>query len=222
MEEVDAIDRFYSKRDHEAQRKIYTALCIEEGIKNQFMGAPDEITLKGLGYYPGVSAEVFFASRKTYYDAILSRAVLEHLFDPIGALHDMASSLKPGGSLIHRIDLRDHGMFSEHHPLTHLTINEFLYHRMTRKSGRPNRVLIHQYRQWLDESDLKGEVLITRLAGIKNEITPARWTEIPAKTRKKAIAIVQQVRPKLTRTLRNVSDQDLAVTGIVLNAKASG
>ena len=99
-------------------------------------------------------------------------------------------------------------MFSEHHPLTHLTINEFLYHRMTRKSGRPNRVLIHQYRQWLDESDLKGEVLITRLAGIKNEITPARWTRF-GQNPKKAIAIVQQVRPKLTRTLRNVSDQDL-------------
>ena len=95
--------------------------------------------------------------------------VLEHLFDPIGALRDMAKSLKPGGCLIHRIDLRDHGMFLNHHPLTYLTINELIYRRMTSESGRPNRILIHRYREWLEESNLDGEIRITRLAGIKNE-----------------------------------------------------
>ena len=219
-EEVDAIDRFYSRRDHGAQWKIYSKLCSEEGVENPFLGDPGEITLHGLGYYPGVAAEEFFSSRKEYYDVILSRAVLEHLFDPIGALRDMAESLKPGGSLIHRIDLRDHGMFPNHHPLTCLTINEIIYRRMTSKSGRPNRVLLHRYREWLEKSNLDGEIWITRLAGIKNEFKPVCWDDIPIRSRNKAMTAVQQVRPRLARSLRNVSDEDLAVTGIVLTAKA--
>tara|TARA_B100001093_G_C26836825_1_gene1018714 strand:- start:169 stop:1119 length:951 start_codon:yes stop_codon:yes gene_type:complete len=219
-EEVDAIDRFYSKRDHDTQWKIYSELCSEEGLENPFLGDPGEITLQGLGYHPGVAAEEFFAARREYYDVILSRAVLEHLFDPIGALRDMAKSLKPGGILIHRIDLRDHGMFPNHHPLTHLTINELIYRRMTSESGRPNRILIHRYREWLEESNLDGKICITRLAGIKNEFKPVCWDDIPNRTRNKALTAVQQVRPKLARNLRNVSDEDLAVTGIVLTAKA--
>lgn len=220
-EEVDAIDRFYSKRDHDAQWKIYSALCSEEGVENPFLGDPGEITLHGLGYHPGVAAEEFFASRKEYYDVILSRAVLEHLFDPIGALHDMAESLKPGGSLIHRIDLRDHGMFPNHHPLTYLTINEIIYRRMTNESGRPNRILIHRYREWLEESNLIGNIWITRLAGIKKEMAPTSWDEIPVKTKNRALKTVREIRPNLARSLRAVPDEDLAVSGIVVSAKSA-
>ena len=220
-EEVDAIDRFYSKRDHDAQWKIYSELCSEEGVENQFLGDPGEITLQGLGYHPGVAAEEFFASRKEHYDVILSRAVLEHLFDPIGALRDMAESLKPGGRLIHRVDLRDHGMFPNHHPLTYLTISEFIYRRMTSESGRPNRVLIHRYREWLEESNLNGEIWITRLAGIRKEMKPALWDEIPVKTKNRALKTVQEIRPNLARSLREVSDEDLAVSGIVVSAKSA-
>ena len=220
-EEVDAIDRFYSRRDHDAQWKIYSELCSEEGSENPFLGDPGEITLHGLGYHPGVAAEEFFSSRKEHYDAILSRAVLEHLFDPLGALRDMAESLKPGGSLIHRIDLRDHGMFPNHHPLTYLTINELIYRRMTSKSGRPNRILIHRYREWLEDSNLNGNIWITRLAGIKKEMAPTSWDEIPVKTKNRALKTVREIRPNLARSFRAVPDEDLAVSGIVVTAKSA-
>lgn len=66
---------------------------------------------------------------------------MEHLFDPVAALDGMLEALRPGGTLVHRIDLRVHGMFRGQHPLTFLTLPDAIYTRMTRNSGRPNRVL---------------------------------------------------------------------------------
>lgn len=219
-EEVDAIDRYYSQRDPEAQRAIYQALAAEETAESLFDSAPGETTMRGLSYHPGIAAEDFFAERAASYDGILSRAVLEHLYDPIGALDDMARALKPGGRLIHRIDLRDHGMFAGHHPLTFLTIAESWYRRMTRQSGRPNRVLVHQYRDWLDNSGLDGNIRITRLAGVEGEFGPSAWSDIPTELRDTALASVRQIRPRLASPLDKESDEDLAVAGIVLTAKA--
>ena len=219
-DEVHAIDRFYSKRDPDIQGPIYRALANEEGAEDLFDGEPGEDTMSGLSYHPGVAAEEFFSDRRASYDAILSRAVLEHLYDPIGALDDMVRALKPGGRLIHRIDFRDHGMFAGHHPLTFLTIGENWYRRMTRQSGRPNRVLLHRYQNWLDEKGLEGDIRITRLAGVKDEIKPANWPDISSDLREAALASVKKIRPKLAAPFRTVADEDLAVAGIVLTVKA--
>lgn len=215
---VHAIDRYYSKRDPIRQRHIYEALTSEAKADTLFNGPPSENTMCGLHYHSGIAAENYFAQCGHQFDAILSRAVMEHLYDPIGALSDMANSLKPGGRLVHRIDLRDHGMFADHHPLTFLTIGDSLYHRMTAQSGRPNRVLVNYYRDWLDQSGLKGEIRITRLAGVDGEIEPSIWENIDQKQRNEALNCVTSIQRRLTRHYRSINPKDLAVAGITLVA----
>ena len=147
--------------------------------------------------------------------------MLEHLYDPLAALDDMAAALTPGGTLIHRIDFRDHGMFAGHHPLTFLTIPDALYRAMTRGSGRPNRLLLPAWRDWLARSPLTWSLRITRLVGVDGEMSPAAWDDIDPAARRTALAAVDAIKPRLAPSLAEFSDQDLAVSGLVLVAKQS-
>ena len=218
-ETVHTIDRYRPRRAVAAQAAIYGALAQRHGLAPWFDGPPGEDTIRGVVAHAGEPAESFFRDHALGYDAIVSRAVLEHLYDPLGALDDMAGALNPGGRLIHRIDLRDHGMFAGHHPLTFLTPGAGLYGRMTRGAGRPNRVLAPRYREWLANSGLEGEIRITRLAGVAGEIEPLAWDAIAAATRETALATVRRIRPRLAPPFRAMADEDLAISGILLSAK---
>lgn len=217
--EVHAVDRFWSRRDPERQRAIYAALAAKRPEADLFDGPPAEETMRGVVYRAGEPAERFFRTCGLSFDAIVSRAVLEHLFDPLGALDDMAAALNPGGQLIHRIDLRDHGMFAGLHPLTFLTVPDAVYRRMVTASGRPNRVLLPAYRAWLARSGLAGSLRISRLAGVEQEIEPAEWDDIPAALREQAVATVEAIRPRLAARFRDLPARDLAASGCVLTAR---
>jgi SAM-dependent methyltransferase len=213
---VHAIDRYRPRRDPSRQAAIYRALVERHGLTDCFDGPPSEQTLRGLRYYPGRPAEDFFRRTALTFDAILSRAVLEHLYDPAVALSDMLRALGPGGTMVHRIDLRDHGMFTGHHPLTFLTIPEAVYRRMTAGSGRPNRGMYPLYRHWLASSGAQGSLRITRLAGVEEEVGPAVWNELDPELKRRACRSVEKIRPSLTAPFRNWPDQDLAISGCVL------
>jgi SAM-dependent methyltransferase len=216
---VHAIDRWVSRRDAEAQRRIYGALAERHGLAHLFDGAPAEETIRGLTYHAGEPAETFFRTAGLRFDAILSRAVMEHLYDPLAALDDMARSLAPGGVMIHRVDLRDHGMFAGHHPLTLLTLSDGLHRRITRGAGRPNRVLAPAYRDWLTRSGLTGGITVSRLAGVAAEQDPAAWEALDESTRAEALRCVRAIRPRLAARFRAMRDEDLAVAGLVLVAR---
>jgi SAM-dependent methyltransferase len=219
---VHAIDRWVSRRDAEAQRRIYGALAERHNLDHLFDGAPAEETIRGLTYHAGQPAETFFHSCGLRFDAILSRAVMEHLYDPLSALDHMAASLEPGGIMIHRIDLRDHGMFAGHHPLTLLTLRDGWHRRMTRGAGRPNRVLIDAYRDWLERSGLHGNLTISRLAGVGEEFNPTPWDGLDAGAKSRALATVRAIRPRLAKRFKGTADEDLAVAGLVLVACKNG
>ncbi len=216
---VHAIDRWVSRRDAEAQRRIYGALSEQLNLAHLFDGAPGEDTIRSLTYHAGQPAETFFCTCGLHFDAILSRAVMEHLYDPLTALDDMANCLAPGGIMIHRIDLRDHGMFADHHPLTLLTLSDSMHRRMTRGAGRPNRVLINDYRDWLERSGLTGELTVSRLAGVSEELDSAPWTALDKSAKYRALACVRAIRPRLSAKFKAMTDEDLAVAGLVLVAR---
>jgi hypothetical protein len=93
--------------------------------------------------------------------------VFEHVYDPRLAIARMATALKSGGLLLHKVDFRDHGMFSDRmHELTFFEVPDSLYSLMTRDTGRPNRVLIDTYRKALTELVADHDLLVTRLAGV--------------------------------------------------------
>lgn len=221
---VDLVDRFYSKRNMAAQSAIYAALITSHAGLDAIVGNAD---LKDEGtfgflrrhYGDGASAEKFFLAN-TGYDFVVSRAVFEHLYDPMLALSTMASALNPGGYLLHKVDLRDHGMFSgAHHELKFLEVPQWLYPWMTSGTGRPNRVLINEYRSMVQTLPLEAKLLVTRLAGVGDLEPHLEYDAIPEQQRALSIAYVQSVRHRFASCFRDVSDADLSVAGIFLVAR---
>lgn len=223
-ERADLVDRFRARRDTRHQSLIYQKLLeLHPELRCRCEKYPplDESAFDGIYRYYGEdsSAETFFGNHGPY-DFIFSRAALEHATDPIGALRSMAKSLRMGGLLMHKVDLDDHAMFAGNfHELRFLEISDWLYSRMTRGSGRPNRVLVDRYRELVQQQELAFSILVTRLAGV-GEIVPHRPYEgISQELRQKSLAYVRSVKPRLAPSFRSVSDEDLSVGGFFLVAK---
>ena len=221
---VDLVDRFYSKRDAAQHAAIYRALIERYPDRFARLGdfdVHDEATIPGLKRYYGesASAERFF-TEPDRYAFIVSRAVLEHVYDPPRAIVNMVAALEPGGMLLHKVDFRDHSMFSDFmHELKFFEVPDFLYPRMTRDTGRPNRVLIDTYRRVLTEVIPDHELLVTRLAGVGDIEPHLPYERIDAGRRKAAVDYVRSVRSKFAKSLREISDEDLSVAGIFLVAR---
>jgi hypothetical protein len=224
---VDLVDRFYSRRNMASQAAIYAALISSHAGLEAIVGGAD---LKDEGtfgflrrhYGDGAAAENFFTTSKGY-DFVVSRAVFEHLYDPILALDRMTAALNPGGYLMHKVDLRDHGMFSgAHQELTFLEVPKWLYRWMTTGTGRPNRVLVDSYRSALQALSLDAKLLVTRLAGVGDIDPHLEYNAIPEQTRARSIAYVKSVRGRFASCFREVSDADLSVTGVFLVARKVG
>ena len=223
-ESVDMVDRYYSARDPKRQSAVYKALVSSSENLRSLYSAADlfrEETFPRLKrhYGPDASAEEFFATREGY-DFIVSRAVMEHTYDPELAIARMAHALSPGGVMIHQVDLRDHGMFTPvFHELKFLEVPEPIYSRMTRSSGRPNRVLIDRYRSTLDASGLDYTILVTALVAV-GDVTPhLPYDAIPEASRRIAEECVEAARPKLARRFQLLAARDLAVSGILIIAR---
>ena len=135
-ETVELVDRFRERRSPAHQAQIYQALAIRHGLDQpDGTGRWDDERLPGIIWHLGSSAEDYLRqaskmSRRPRYDLIVSRAALEHLSDPLGTIANMAVCLRPGGRMLHKIDFRDHGMFTPaHSELTFLRFPAPLYRR---------------------------------------------------------------------------------------------
>lgn len=215
---VIAIDKFYSERSVNEQNRIYEAMAQKWSLKDSFDGPPSESNILNLDRVYNMSADKYFQKSDLGFDFIVSRAVLEHILFPIETLEIMSRKLNCEGYLIHRVDLRDHGMFPHEHPLTFLTIPNFFYRKMVRNTGRPNRIPVSRYRAWLENSQLQGEIKITRLIDSQKEYPAVHWDDLPTYNRRAAIKLLTKIRPTLAREFRHEKDEDLAVAGFVLCA----
>ena len=224
--QVDLVDRFASRREHAKQQQIYDALSAKYQLEWLRNGRSwNDRELAGIVPKIGQSAEQHFkacvGNQRLKYDVIVSRSVLEHLYDPLGALEHMALSLKPGGRMVHKIDLRDHGLFTpQHHELTFLRFPHRLYQLMTRNSGRPNRILFHRYREVCErlrsQLHIEYAVYVTRLTGIGDIVPHQLYEDIPAVIWKRAAEHVDQYRAKCSSEFQSVDSRDLAIAGIFL------
>lgn len=218
---VDLVDRFRSRRNVEQQRRIHHALAARHGMPSIEMHADD---LPGITWKIGLSAEDYFQRRAREanggcYDLIVSRATLEHLYDPLGAIKSMATCLKPGGRMLHKVDFRDHGMFTPAQPeLTYLRYRRWIYRQMTQRSGRSNRILLHSYRQLAEElsraGELQTQILITTLVGEQEIVPHVPYARLSGPALQRAVARVEAQRARMSSEFSGISSQDLAVTGI--------
>lgn len=232
--EVICLDRFFSERNGDQQLAIY------RGLRERFLDRERALYDAAVDLRAGVA--VFDPSRLRYVygigieraravlepgtiDAIVSRAVLEHVYDPDASFASIDALLAPGGRMIHKIDLRDHGMFSEggFHPLTFLTVSDRLYDRLVRDSGKPNRRLIDYYRARMSDLGYQAEFFVTHAVGRSEEILPhVRENDFVAGSSATPDLLPGTIRERLLPRFRSLSDRDLSVAGIFLIARKPG
>lgn len=225
--QVDLVDRFYSLRDVDRQVRIYSALNrAEQGELQRFRLQDDwdEQQFDGIHWVFGKTAESFcreLVETDRSIDHVISRAVLEHVSDPLQILDSSLQALHRNGSMLHIVDLRDHALFSTHHPeLTFLSVPDWLYTLMVRHKAGPNRVLLHRYRVWLDEMAQRGQIQyrleVTDLVQVGTLDNWQPYQEIDAELRETAEAAVVSQRRRFQRQFRDAPLADLAVSGFAL------
>lgn len=219
---VDLADRFYSQRNITYHAQIYQALAAQNpGIAELMKTAnlEDETTFSDMTRYygPQAAGETFFKTRPSTYDFIISRSVLEHTTDPLLALESMYNALKPGGCLIHKVDLRDHGMFTpDHHDLKFLEIPEFVYWAMTHHSGLPNRILMDEYRQCASRLPGECQFLVTHLAYAGAVEPHVPFDKIPQNLLDVALAGLTKHKKNMASPFQKLPTSDLIISGFFL------
>jgi SAM-dependent methyltransferase len=228
--QVVCLDKFFSKRDTGQQFKIYREIRAhlndgERDIYDSIISLDGGIAFNAekLHYIHGVGIEEADKILEPgSFDFIVSRAVIEHLYDPNAAFSAMNRLLKSGSYMIHKIDFSDHGLFSSKgfHPLTYLTIPESLYRLMTYDSGKPNRRLINYYKQKMIALGYDVRILISHIIGSEAEILPHKETVIyGCDYFDSTILLIKNIRPHLTDKFRNMPDDELIADSIFLTAK---
>lgn len=225
---VQTVDRVVAWRDPEYQRQVYTALLarLQPAERER---AEAVLTMNGtlsfdeqrLRRREGVPIEEAASELEPgSFDLIVSRAVVEHIYDTDTAFAQMQRLLRADGTLAHKIDMRDHGLFSGEglHPLTFLTIPEPLYRMMVENTGQPNRKLLPYYRQLMTSLGFQARFWITHLAGREAELKPHVET-VAADDLAGPEALAEEIRDKLRRPYRSMSAADLAVSGAFLIAR---
>ena len=226
--DVVAIDRFHTWRDPAQQARIHLAvrdrMTAEQSRRLGSLLSDDgelDLETERLGLIEGVPIEDAPARLGgQQFDLIVSRAVLEHVLDLDGAFAAMDQLLRAGGVLAHKVDIRDHGLFTDggQHPLTFLTVSDRTYALMGAEAGLPNRELMSDYKRRLDSLGYESEYLVTHLIDRPDEIEPA--AEFPDAGRLAAAeARAEMIRGRLLPRFRDRPARDLAVSGVFVIAR---
>ena len=229
---VVCLDKFCSNADDASQLEIYTHLrstlaAVERAAFDEVVSLSQGIRFNQdkFCYLYGRGCEsVDKIFPPSAFDYIVSRAVLEELPDVDRAFDSLDKVLRPGGCQMHKIDLRDYGVFSNHgfHPLEFLTISDFVYD-LCIGFGHPNRQRLGTYKAKLSRLNYSIATYVTHLTGIEDEILPHRIEPLKKEDYPKdAVSLLGQVRPRLTKHFSYISDEDLLVAGVFLVARKPG
>ncbi|MDD4899239.1 MAG: class I SAM-dependent methyltransferase [Candidatus Omnitrophica bacterium] len=231
VKKVVCLDRIYSKRNTEQERSTYLYLRAKmEPVSRQRFDSAIKIennsfscNQEKLNYFYGIDvARAAQVLGEEKFDLVVSRAVLEHIFEIDKAFEVMDKYLKEGGLLLHKIDFRDHEMFSrdKFHPLEFLTIPEFFWRHMTQHSGKPNRRLKNYYEERLKALGYDFKILITHLTGRQEEFLPPKENIVLNRDFGDSdLRIIDSIRPRLAPQFRKLTDEVLLTAGIFLVAK---
>ena len=232
---VEAMDKFYAKQDGEQQRAIYLKLReqLNDEQKRRYDAAVDlgkevkfnEALLKP-SYGSGMEefGDVFEANS---FDLVVSRGVVQEIFDTERVFRGIHKVLRPGGLQMHKIDLRDYGTFSSngHHPLTFLTLSDSVYAMMAKNSDRPSRKTIDYYRRLMKEYGYQADLFVSTIIEWgypkpPKELNPHK-TQIVLGTdyTQAELDMVRKIRPKLAPQFASLPDEDLIATGVFLVAR---
>ena len=236
---VATLDKFYPIHDPGHQRKIYLALreALPESERRLFDEAIkisdkdftlDESKLKCIYGHGLEEADQVF--EKNFFDVIISRGVIQEIFDTDRVFEAMDNVLKPGGIMMHKIDLRDYGIFSSngHHPLTFLTISDPVYHWMASQSNRPSRKTVDYYYKKVAEYGYEASFFVTTVTRMGYpkppiEVLPhKKELTLGVDYTQENLDLVHSIRPHLAPQFRKLSDDELLTAGIFLVIRKKG
>jgi SAM-dependent methyltransferase len=156
------------------------------------------------------------------FDLVLSRSVLEYVHGLEAALRGLRDLLAPGGWMVHKIDARDDGLFSQHghHPLTFLTVAHATYRAMTSHTYRPHRGRLDDYRRLLQRLGWRAEFRICRVLGQPGELPEPVEALIPGRDYgSEERRLLREIRPRLHSHFAAQAEADLLATGFYLFAQ---
>lgn len=232
--QVVCLDKFYARRDTEQERKIYQAL--RDTLSDEEQRRFDEAVDLGERVTPnpdkikciyGVDVENAEELKTAdAFDFVISRGAIQDIFEPDAAFAAMDRMLKPGGLMLHKIDLSDQGMFREYgmNPLTFLTIPDSLYRLMAEGSGKPNRKKMSYYGGLLEKLGYDVKNLISDIIGRggMGDLYPHKESiRLNEDYSEETLSFVKEIRPKLSAGFKNMSDEELLVDGIFIIARKS-
>lgn len=159
---------------------------------------------------------------KGFFDFIISRGVLQDIVDLEYIFDVMDWLLKPGGMLLHKVELRDYAVFNTRkiHPLSFLTVPDWLWDMMTSELPRPNRRRVNSYRENLDRLGYEYKLYITHIIGKDKEFDSLKEHLIEGEDySSKELELVNEIRERLLPRYRALPTEDLLISGIFIVAK---
>lgn len=222
------LDKFVRLQDTPYHRKLYSVLreSLPADERTRFDAA---LTIAGrlelnparLEYVWGRGIEEATLPAASF-DLVISNAVLMEAFDADRTFDSLDRVLKPGGRMIHVIDLADYSLFPKRgfHPLEYLTIPDAVYRQMSEHIGQPNRRLVDFYRDKMRSLGYDSTIYATWVLG-----GTARFPVFKTALRHgvdyddRALAMIREIRPRLLERYRRLPDEDLLITGILLSAR---
>lgn len=232
------IDKFYSERDKGNEKKIYEqvrAQLDDVEARARFdaavslAGAAPVFHSERLRTVHGVGAQdAHTVFPEASFDGVISRAVLHEIYEAEAVFRSIDRVLKPGGWMLHKIDLRDDGLFSNRgfHPLEFLTISDPVYWLMAYDTDKPCRRPLPFYRDILRNLGYEARFPFTGI------IEPAGYqaVENPSGAGKETLVsgvdygeehrqMLQRIRPRLASAYRSLSDSDLLAASIFVFAR---
>jgi SAM-dependent methyltransferase len=150
------------------------------------------------------------------FDFVVSRAVLEHVFEIKRAMEVMDHLLKPEGYMLHEVDFRDHGIFTEYllPPLTFLTLDEKTWHKMTSQLGAPNRKMVSFFEQFFRDHNYKLETNYVLFFNNQERRAITSFSE-----KDFDLTSLRNTRKRLSEPYRNLPDKDLLVAASFFSAQ---
>lgn len=230
------LDKFFSRRDPEHERATYQNLraalpASEQDLFDRAVTLSPALTFDPdrvqavYGHEAQKAAAVF---PKASFDGILSRAVLHEIYEAEAALQALDQVLKPGGWMVHKVDLRDDGLFSArgYSPLEFLTISGPVYWLMAYDTDKTCRRPLPFYRDVLGRMGYQTRFIITGIV----EASGYKAVENPAGEGKEQLTpgvdygpehqrMLDSIRPRLSGPFRTVSDSDLLTASVFLTAR---
>jgi len=229
---VAGVDKFVPFQTAPYYARFYTRLrdTLDNAQKARYDGAIrlDNLSLNeqvaGLVYGKDLP-EIVSGLGPESYDLIVSNAVMEEIYDPTPVLRAQGQLLRPGGVMVHMIDLRDYGMFSTRgfHVLEFLTVPDWVYRRMVEASGQQSRRMLSDYAAAAARMGYASEIYVSHILGHENPMDePKREIRKGVDYTEADLKLISEIRPRLQAQFQRLPDTELLAQSIILVAHKPG